>query len=75
MFTAAVMVCMLGQPMTYLSCDVVSNNTKYMTEDRCWYEINRWIAKNEENLKKLQFQFVSAKCTSWFDNLDPKNDI
>jgi hypothetical protein len=61
MWTAAVMVCMIGLPMNYMSCQVVNANFKYMTEERCWYEINKWISKN---------RVVSAKCQGWLEELD-----
>ena len=70
MWTAAVMVCMIGLPMNYMSCQVVNANFKYMTEERCWYEINRWISNREEEIKKSGHRVVSAKCQGWLEELD-----
>lgn len=75
MFTAAVMACMIGQPMTYLSCDIISNDVKYLTEERCWFEINRWVAANNAKLESLGYEFIKGDCQDWFAGLDPKEKV
>jgi|TARA_R100000081_G_scaffold92134_1_gene72776 predicted secreted Zn-dependent protease len=70
MWTAAVMVCMIGAPMNFMSCHVVNANYKYMTEERCWYEINKWIGNSEPQIKKTGHRVVSAKCQGWLEQVD-----
>jgi len=70
MWTAAVMVCMMNMPITFQSCNVVSSPSKYLTEERCWYEINQWIVKAEKQMTAINNRVVSAKCQGWLERVD-----
>ena len=71
MFTAGIMMCLLGEPMNYINCSIIQSDFRYPTEERCCDAINNQMAM-------LQFQDLSdryqpryAQCIMW---IEPKGN-
>lgn len=59
------MFCLIDQPHTYENCQVVNAHFKYVSEEQCWSSINRQIEYQNDNLQKIGYELVDAKCISW----------
>lgn len=67
LYTAAIMVCLINEPKNYENCQIINAYFKYMTEEQCWSAINGQIEHQHENLFKMGYKLVDAKCTSWLE--------
>jgi|TARA_B100000035_G_scaffold271222_1_gene245940 hypothetical protein len=71
LFTAAILVCLADKPHNYMNCQVLHAHVKYPTEERCWQAINNQAKYQEENMLKIGYELIGAKCTNWL----PKSNI
>lgn len=71
MFTAGIMMCLLGEPMNYVNCSVIQSDFRYPTEERCWDAINGQMAilPYQNHLGKFEPRY--AQCVMW---IQPKDD-
>ena len=67
-FTAAILWCLIGQPQSFVTCEVMNSKMKFMTEEQCWATLNAQMAKliTETDVGKL-YEPVDAKCFSWLN--------
>lgn len=67
-FTAAMLWCLIGQPHSFMSCEVMNSKMKFMTEEQCWATLNAQMARllTETSLGE-KYEPVDAKCFSWLD--------
>ena len=72
LYTAAILVCLIDQPKTYATCQVINAQFKYPTEEACWTAVNIQLKYQYQNLLKVGYELEDARCISW---LDKKSDI
>jgi len=72
LFTAAIMVCLVDEPRNYDNCQIVNAHFKYVSEEQCWAAINGQVKYQGDNLLKIGYELVDAKCVSW---LQEKNEL
>ena len=67
-YTAAMLWCLIGQPHSFTSCEVMNSQMKFMTENQCWATLNAQMAKllTETQLGQ-KYEPIDAKCFSWID--------
>ena len=67
-FTAAILWCLIGQPQSFVTCEVMNSKMKFMTEEQCWATLNAQMAKliTETDVGKL-YEPIDAQCLSWLD--------
>ena len=67
-YTAAMLWCLIGQPHSFTSCEVMNSKMKFMTEEQCWATLNAQMARllTETSLGE-KYEPVDAKCFSWLD--------
>ena len=67
-YTAAMLWCLIGQPQTFTSCEIMNSKMKFMTEEQCWATLNAQMARllTETELGKL-YEPIDAKCFNWLD--------
>lgn len=65
LYTAAILICLTDQPRTYDTCQVINAHFKYHTEEQCWLAINGQIKYQNDNLLKVGYELVDAKCIEW----------
>tara|TARA_B100000927_G_scaffold36524_1_gene26230 strand:+ start:1022 stop:1255 length:234 start_codon:yes stop_codon:yes gene_type:complete len=67
-FTAAMLWCLIGQPHSFASCEVMNSKMKFMTEEQCWATLNAQMARllTETSLGE-KYEPVDAKCFNWLD--------
>ena len=67
-YTAAVVWCLIGQPQTFMSCEVMNSKQKFATEEQCWAVVNPQIARLYEKTElDTLYEPVKAKCFNWLD--------
>ena len=72
LYTAAVMACLVGEPHSYDTCQVVNANFKYPSEDICWLAVNNWLKQMYPSMQELNYEIIDAKCVEWLEMPDPK---
>jgi len=72
LFTAAIMVCLIDQPRSYATCQVINANFKYPNEEMCWAAMNTQVRYQEQNLLKVGYELVDAKCINWLEEKKQK---
>ena len=67
-YTAAMLWCLIGQPQSFITCEVMNSKQKFMTEEQCWATLNAQMAKliTETDVGKL-YEPIDAQCFSWLD--------
>ena len=67
-YTAAVVWCLIGQPQTFMSCEVMNAKQKFATEEQCWAVVNAQIARLYEKTElDTLYEPVKAQCFNWLD--------
>lgn len=65
MFTAALMICLVGQPRVISNCHIINAQYKFKTEEQCWQVLNDQV-KNKSNYRGMDgFEVAYAKCFDW----------
>lgn len=72
LYTAAIMFCLIDQPRSYSTCQISNAHFKYNTEEQCWLAINGQVKYQNQNMLKVGYELVDAKCIKW---LEEKSDI
>ena len=65
LYTAAIMVCLIDQPRSYATCQIINAQFKYPNEEQCWAAINGQVKYQGQNLLKVGYELVDAKCINW----------
>lgn len=72
LFTAAIMVCLIDKPRSYDTCQVINAHFKYPNEEMCWGAMNAQLQYQGQNLFKVGYELVDAKCINWLEEKKQK---
>lgn len=72
LFTAAILVCLVDKPRGYDTCQVINAHFKYPNEEMCWTAMNTQLKYQGNNLLKVGYELVDAKCINWFEEKKQK---
>jgi len=62
-FTAAIYVCLIGQPHSYETCEVVEGKVKFETEQQCMNVVVQKVNSLYENTSILErYEIIDLKC-------------
>ena len=67
LYTAAIMVCLIDEPRNYDTCQVINAHFKYKTEQQCWLAINGQVKYQADNMLKVGYELVDARCVGWLE--------
>lgn len=67
LYTAAIMVCLADKPRDYANCQIINAHFKYKTEEQCWLAINGQVKYQGQNMLKVGYELVDAKCIQWLE--------
>lgn len=67
LYTAAIMVCLMDKPRDYDNCQIINAHFKYKTEEQCWLAINGQVKYQGQNMLKVGYELVDAKCIQWLE--------
>ena len=67
-YTAAMLWCLIGQPQTFATCEVMNSKMKFMTEEQCWATLNAQMARMlQETSLGEKYEPIDAQCFNWLD--------
>lgn len=62
-FTAAIYVCLIGEPQTYLNCEVIEGKVKFETEQQCMsVVVNKVESLYETSSIMERYEIIDLKC-------------
>jgi hypothetical protein len=62
-FTAAIYVCLIGEPHTYQNCEVVEGKVKFETEQQCMSVVVNKVNSLYENTPIMErYEIIDLKC-------------
>ena len=67
LYTAAILVCLVGEERSYATCQVINAHFKYPNEEMCWSAMNQQLKYQGQNLLKVGYELVDAKCIDWLE--------
>jgi len=67
LYTAAILVCLIGEERSYATCQVINAQFKYPNEEMCWAAMNAQVRYQGQNLLKVGYELVDAKCINWLE--------
>lgn len=67
LYTAAILVCLIDQERSYETCQVINAQFKYPNEEMCWAAMNAQVRYQGQNLLKVGYELVDAKCINWLE--------
>ena len=67
MFTAGIMMCLLGEPMNYINCSIIQSDLRYPTEERCWDAVNTQMAMLPYQGLSERYEPRYAQCIMWIE--------
>lgn len=66
LYTATIVMCLIGKEANYTNCDIMNAEFKYPTEEMCQKILGSKIEIIQKQSKLLdKYEIVDVKCTQW----------
>jgi hypothetical protein len=66
LYTATIVMCLIGKEASYKNCDIMNAEFKYPTEELCQKILGSKIVLLQERSDLLDtYEIVDVKCTQW----------
>jgi len=66
LYTATLLMCLIGEPQTYMSCEITNGQWKFPSEGACQQAVVFKVTEMYEQTRLLdKYEIVDIKCTNW----------
>lgn len=66
LFTATILMCLIGEPQNYTSCEVTNGQFKFPSEGACQQAVVYRVTDLYEKTRLMdKYEIVDMKCTNW----------
>lgn len=70
-FTAAIYVCLLGQPHSYETCEIVEGKVKFKTEQQCMSAVVQKVKSLYDTSSIMErYEIIDLKCHQYGSKKD-----
>ena len=66
LYTATILMCLIGAPQDYKKCEVVNLNFKFASETDCQQAVMFRVTDLYEQTRLMdKYEIIDMKCTNW----------